>query len=126
MKLKYLVDSNIVIDHLNRKERARHWFYSVDTRELAVSFVTCAEVLAGCAKGPEESIAREVLEQFHCFYADATIVHKAADLRRAHGLKLPDAFQAALAVEYNLTLVTRNTKDFPPKQYSFVHVPYTL
>ena len=126
MKLKYLVDSNIIIDHLNRKERARHWFYSVNTREMAVSFVTCAEVLAGCTQGAEENIAREVLEQFYCFYADATIVRKAADLRRAHGLKLPDAFQAALALEHHLTLVTRNTKDFPPKQYSFVHVPYTL
>ena len=126
MKLKYLVDSNIIIDHLNRKERARHWFYSVDTRELAVSFITCAEVLAGCTKGAEENIAREVLEQFHCFYPDAVIVHKAADLRRVHGLKLPDAFQAALAIEHRLTLITRNTKDFPAKQYSFVYVPYTL
>ena len=50
----------------------------------------------------------------------------AAVLRREHGWKLPDAFQAALAQHYGVTLATRNTKDFPPSRYEFVVVPYAL
>ncbi|WP_256565294.1 PIN domain-containing protein [Dyadobacter chenhuakuii] len=37
---------------------------------------------------------------------------KAAEIRKLHNLKLPDAIIAATAMVYNLTLVTRNTKDF--------------
>jgi len=51
---------------------------------------------------------------------------KAADLRRAHGWKLPDAFQAALACQHGVKLVTRNTKDFDPQKHPFIEIPYTL
>ena len=57
---------------------------------------------------------------------DRDIADKAAELRRLHGWKLPDAFQAALAIHHNVKLVTRNTKDFDPRRHSFVEVPYTL
>jgi predicted nucleic acid-binding protein len=43
-----------------------------------------------------------------------------------YGWKLPDAFQAALALHHHLKLCTRNTKDFDPKKHSFVEVPYRL
>ena len=41
----------------------------------------------------------------------------------AFGWKLPDALQAALALENELERVTRNAKDFDPKAHSFVTVP---
>jgi predicted nucleic acid-binding protein len=37
--------------------------------------------------------------------------------------ELPDAFQAALASRHDLKLVTRNTKDFNPKEHHFVTIP---
>ncbi len=37
---------------------------------------------------------------------------KTADIRKAHKIKLPDAIIAATAFVHNLTLITRNTKDF--------------
>jgi predicted nucleic acid-binding protein len=54
------------------------------------------------------------------------IAEKAAALRRAYGWKLPDAFQAALALTHHLRLCTRNTKDFDPKEHAFVEVPYVF
>jgi predicted nucleic acid-binding protein len=39
---------------------------------------------------------------------------------------LPDALQAAAAVHHGLMLATRNTKDFPPRRFDFVVVPYTV
>jgi predicted nucleic acid-binding protein len=37
---------------------------------------------------------------------------KTAYIRKHHKIKLPDAIIAATALVYDLTLVTRNTKDF--------------
>ena len=36
------------------------------------------------------------------------------------------ALQAALARYHSLSLVTRNTRDFPPDRYGFVVIPYVL
>ena len=36
------------------------------------------------------------------------------------------AFQAALAQHHSLKLVTRNEKDFPPRRFPFVLIPYRL
>ncbi|MGH8610014.1 MAG: hypothetical protein ACREX9_22180, partial [Gammaproteobacteria bacterium] len=47
-------------------------------------------------------------------------------LRRQYRWKLPDALQAAIAVNRWLKLVTRNTRDFDPALHSFVLIPYTL
>jgi predicted nucleic acid-binding protein len=46
-----------------------------------------------------------------------------ARLRRLHGWKLPDAFQAALARRHGLRLATRNPNDFDPDEHDFVEVP---
>jgi predicted nucleic acid-binding protein len=50
----------------------------------------------------------------------------ATELRCAHGWKLPDAFQAAIARQHGLKLATRNRRDFPPERYDFVLVPYRI
>jgi predicted nucleic acid-binding protein len=51
---------------------------------------------------------------------------RAADLRRRFKWRLPDAFQAASAQIHGLKLATRNTRDFPPREHSFVVVPYSI
>ncbi|MDD5059332.1 MAG: PIN domain-containing protein [Sideroxydans sp.] len=50
----------------------------------------------------------------------------AASLRREHRWKLPDALQAAVAINRQLTLVTRNSKDFDPARHAFVVIPYRI
>lgn len=44
----------------------------------------------------------------------------AASLRHEHRWKLPDALQAAVAINRQLMLVTRNSKDFDPTLHTFV------
>jgi predicted nucleic acid-binding protein len=50
----------------------------------------------------------------------------AAEIRQHYKLKLPDAFQAALAKRHGLRLVTRNSKDFDVKKFSFALIPYKI
>ncbi len=74
----------------------------------------------------ERDVVKSLLDQYHTFIIDKSIADKAADLRREFGWKLPDAFQAAISLQNNIKLVTRNSKDFNPIKHDFVEIPYKI
>jgi predicted nucleic acid-binding protein len=121
--LERLLDSVILIDHFNGLTPATRFLTNLNPDATAISEITLAEILVGL---DEEAIhkARLFLDQFRILSIDPPVAEKAADLRRRFGWKLPDAFQAALALQHHICLVTRNTKDFDPRKHSFVEVPY--
>jgi hypothetical protein len=119
-----LLDSVILIDHLNGVVPATEYLRSVG-REANISAITRAEVLTGLAGVPRETAAR-FLDCFRFRAIDREVADLAAELRREHGWKLPDAFQAAVALHHELAFATRNVSDFPPASFPFVVVPYTL
>lgn len=123
MKLSYLIDTVILIDHLNGVSSATSWLSDRAEGEAAISVITRAEVLVG-AKPAEKVPIHLFLDSFECLSISPGVADLAADLRQKHRWKLPDAFQAALAIKNDLQFVTRNTKDFP-KHLPFVHIPYT-
>src|SRR5574337_1274144 len=122
--LKYLLDSVIVIDHFNaiKPDTA---FLQEHGSECALSVITRAEVLAGLDERTEAP-ARKLLDLFPTLSLTKEAADMAARLRRTKHLKLPDAFQAAIAVQNKLTLVTRNTRDFRPSAELKVLVPYRV
>jgi predicted nucleic acid-binding protein len=123
--LERLLDSVILIDHFNDIPKATTFIASLDPGRTAISVITYAEILVGF----EDEAAREVkalLNHYQLLSIDEPIAERAAELRRRFGWKLPDAFQAALALHHHLRLCTRNTKQFNPKKHSFVEVPYEL
>ena len=122
--MKLLLDSVILIDHFNGIERAAR-FLGEKHSEAAISVITRAEVLAGFTAGSARAVAR-LLDSFPNLPIDAATADLAAELRRAHGCKLPDAFQAAIARQHGLKLVTRNRRDFPPEKFPFVLIPYKV
>jgi predicted nucleic acid-binding protein len=124
-RISKLLDSVILIDHLNGVPRATEYLATLTPEVTAVSVITRAEILVG-VEGQSVDKAKQLLDQFILLSIDRDIADKAAELRRLHGWKLPDAFQAALAVHHNFKLVTRNTKDFDPRRHAFVEVPYRL
>ena len=85
--------------------------------------ITRAEILVGVEETDLE-LVKTFLDQYEVLTIDTPIADLAASLRREHGWKLPDAFQAALATHFELKLITRNTKDFDPQQHDFVEIPY--
>jgi predicted nucleic acid-binding protein len=120
--IKILLDSVILIDHFNGLDDAT--FYLKDTLgQSAVSVITRAEVLTGFATADRRQ-ALAFLDRFHTLAIDQQIADLAADLRREHRWKLPDAFQAALASHHGLKFATRNLRDFPPHKFAFVVCPY--
>lgn len=69
---------------------------------------------------------RQLLDRFGLVTIERHVADLAAQLRREHSWKLPDAFQAAAACVHSMKLATRNTRDFSPKRHQFVEIPYTL
>jgi len=119
-----LVDSVIIIDHLNGVEAASEFLRSVGPG-AHISAITRAEVLTGL-DGEVRSAAARMLDLFVFVSIGREIADLAAELRRQHRWKLPDAFQAAAATHLGLKLATRNTDDFNPRRHKFVLVPYRL
>lgn len=122
--LTHLLDSVILIDHLNGVDAATEYL-SVRQGRLAVSVITRAEVLTGFGEAQEEPGVL-LLNRFPTFAITRPIADLAARLRREYRWKMPDALQVAVCLRHGLRLVTRNTKDFPPDTHAFVEVPYRI
>lgn len=122
--MTYLVDSVIVIDHFNAVPAATK-FLSQYGPLCALSAITRAEALSGF-DDRTEPLALELLDAFPTLPVTVNVADKAARLRRTTRWKLPDALQAAMAIEHGLTFVTRDTKDFHSNHELDVLVPYRL
>jgi len=120
----YLLDSVILIDHFNAIQAATD-FIGTHGPESALSVITRAEVLAGF-DDDSVPLALDLLDVFPTLPLTTAIADDAARLRRDSGWKLPDAIQAAIARANQLTLVTRNSRDFQPGADPKVLIPYRL
>ena len=122
--MRYLLDSVILIDHFNGVAAASR-FLAANGGECSISVITRAETLAGF-DAASEPLARELLDGFVTLPVTVEVADTAARLRRRHRWKLPDAMQAAIALEHDLTLVTRNTRDFKNRNPVPVETPYRV
>lgn len=123
--LERLLDSVILIDHFNDIPKATGFILSLDPVKTAISVISRAEILVGFGEDNIQK-AKLLLDQFNLLTIEKDIADEAAELRRKYRWKLPDAFQAALAMHHHLKLTTRNRKDFNPAKFSFIEIPYEL
>ena len=124
MPAKYLLDSTILIDHLNGIPQATEWLSKLETDEGVISVITRAEVLVRA--GDKWEVVTAFLEEYNCLPIGPDEADIAAGLRNRHHIKLPDAFQAALAKNEEIVLVTRDTTDFKKIPDLEVKIPYQL
>ena len=115
MDLKFLLDSNAVIDFLGAKYpgEGMNLVNSAVDDIPNISIISKIEVLSYKAKN---KIEYELLVSF-CkdaliFELNDEIVNKTIELRIQYKLKTPDAIIAATALTYNMILITRNISDF--------------
>jgi len=125
LMIERLLDSVILIDHLNGIEKATRFIAGLHPEKSAISVITRTEILVGLDTGKDETV-KALLDQYHTFIIDKAVADEAAGLRKQFHWKLPDAFQAAICVQNNIKLTTRNSKDFDPDRHPFVEIPYTL
>jgi len=122
--MQFLLDSVILIDHLNNMPQATKWLTEFHAKSC-LSVISRAEILAGVNSNELKNV-KLFLGAFLTIAFNVEDADLAATLRQTHRWKLPDAMQAALAINHGLILVTRNTKDFSVKKHEFCQVPYKI
>lgn len=83
--------------------------------QIAISAIAVAEVLAGPFKHGQDVLAMRYeteLGSFHIEPVTQAIAVAAARLRTLGGLRLPDALQAATAIELGATALVTHDRDF--------------
>ncbi len=124
MEVKYLLDSTALIDYMNGIKPAIAWISGLSPGEACVSVVTRAEVLTKAVKDWE--LVSHFLDEYDCLPVGPEDADIAAGLRANYRIKLPDAFQAALAQNHELTLITRDTTDFKKIPHLRYKTPYKI
>jgi len=117
-----LLDTNILIDVLRGEPPALAWLEQQE-RPL-ISVISWIEVLVGCREG-ESGRVEAWLDTFPRLPLNDAIALESVRLRQRHGLKIPDAIILATARCADLSLATRNSRDFPLALGDVVH-PYQL
>lgn len=125
---RFLVDTDILIDHLRGYPRARAFLEERyrENDDLYCSVITRAELFSGLRPGEEEEV-RALLNSLKEIPIDRFVAEEAGayrrKFRRSHQLLLPDALIAASCKVKGSTLVTLNVKHFPMKDLS-IFAPY--
>jgi predicted nucleic acid-binding protein len=125
---RYLIDTDVLIDHLRGKEDALEFLGKAAAKGLILlySVIAKAEIYSGIRPEEEEAVAG-LFTPMGEVPIDGEIAELAGRYRRtfsaSHGLLLPDALVAASAKRAEAVLVTLNKRHYPMHEIS-VHVPY--
>ena len=126
MSVIYLLDTNIIVDFFENIPAAVTLIDGLKPSQIAISVITYTESLVGFDDLAQERVFEYFISNVKYLQIDRSTARIAADLRKQYHFKLPDAFQAALAKEHQLILLTRDIKDFNPSVHKFVKVPYKI
>jgi tRNA(fMet)-specific endonuclease VapC len=119
--MNYLVDTDYTADYLKGYERATTVLTTLFAQGIGISIITFAEVYEGIYFGEKktqhETGFRNLLKSTPVLGITRPFARQFARIRgtlRTRGQLItdPDILIAATAINHNLTLVTRNIKDY--------------
>lgn len=116
---RYLLDTDVLIDYANGREPAvtRIKWLIAQGADLGVCAVVVAEFFAGL-KPLQREYWSEAFSTFTYWDVSFAAAQRAGEWRydfdrRGIALSTTDTLNAAVAVEHDATLLTRNAKDYP-------------
>ncbi len=119
--MTYLVDSDWVAEYLKGRATAVNLLDGLFEEDLAISIITFGEIYEGIYYGTDprhnELVFQRFLRGVRVIGINRTIARRFALIRgklRAEGqiIPQPDILIAATALQYDLTLLTHNRRDF--------------
>lgn len=87
-------------------------FLSQNYQEIAISQITYVQVLSFSFTQEEENKVKKLLSKFKIIDVTQNIANQAVENRKIKKIKLPDNLIASTAMVNELTIITRNVKDF--------------
>jgi hypothetical protein len=106
----YLLDSNIIIYYADKKYDCLDVIFQEKT--LYVSEITRLEVLGYHKIGDLKILFEQLFAEFNLIPISKEIINHAILIRQQKSMSLGDAIIAATALHNDLTIVSRNVKDF--------------
>jgi len=109
--MKYIIDTNIIIDHLRIGElKASDFLKQIENGEIQafISVVTEYELLAIKLKKKEEEIIEEIFSLMPTISATSEIVRQAALFYKKYQISMADGIIAATAFRAKAIIVTRD------------------
>lgn len=124
---KIVVDTDILVNHLRGVKEARSFLKRIEKGEDEGLFstITEAELFSGKrmdAPSEQRRVSR-LLSIMKRIQLDSKIARKSGEIRRRHGVPLPDAIIAATAYYSKAKIATKNVKHFKPLDIE-LEVPY--
>lgn len=111
-----LCDTNILIEIYKGNLKIVEIIKQIGQHHLAISDVTCAELLYGARNKKELNIIKKDIKKLIIIPIDIAISSMAVELIEKHALShklsLPDALIAATSISKKIELFTLNQKDF--------------
>jgi predicted nucleic acid-binding protein len=126
MEQRYLIDTNVIIDNLGNK-LSKNTIDFISNIDFSISSVTKIEVL-GWKNATENQLKPlySFMETLNILPIDEAVINKTIEIRQSKKINLGDALIAATALTNNLTIITRNIKDFDTIENLNVINPYDL
>jgi predicted nucleic acid-binding protein len=111
MGKSYLIDTNIIIDFSENRLplNAKLFVAEVIDNEPNISIINKIELLGFSLVTPE---IIEFTDSTNIINLTKDVANQTIKLRKNRKIKLPDAIIASTVLAHNLTLISRNTKDF--------------
>ncbi|MGI9034687.1 MAG: PIN domain-containing protein [Pyrinomonadaceae bacterium] len=111
--MQYLIDTNIIVQILKGNAALTRFINSLDA---LIDTTVYVESLQGGKSNTEKRRVKKLVDSFPVLHFTPDISKQTIKLidkfSNSHNLLLPDAQIVACSLEYDLTLVTYNIKDF--------------
>jgi predicted nucleic acid-binding protein len=108
---RFLVDTNILLEYIGGilPENTNKLIEDIISNDFNISVINRIEVLGHPSATKDISDFLDLANQYEL---TQEVVKQTITLRKVRKIKLPDAIIAATAIVHNLSLISRNTKDF--------------
>jgi predicted nucleic acid-binding protein len=128
LKKSSLLDTNILIYYFNGSLPidAKSFVTKIMKQNFNVSIISKMEFLGfNQFTLNEKKDAKDFLSFANVIHLSDSIIDEVIKLKQERKLKLPDAIIAATAIQHNMKLITRNTKDFDGLHLKIIN-PFSL
>lgn len=125
---KVLVDTSIMVDLLRGVEKSMGWIDSLKPENGLLSFITIAELIAGCRNKNELKKVNHELKEYEVIYLNSKCCKLGLEwynnFHLSQGVGFLDCLIAATAYDKNVPIATLNDKHFKQIRGISVFRPY--